>query len=425
MSKTNTNPVDSVPPSEGELFPPEDLAQPHIPEPRSSQSVAGPSLTLFESGVNPGQVLKQAREKLGLSLADVSVQTKINVFQLESIERGDVSQLPPGTFAKAFIKSYCRAVRVEAEPVLAAFGMESASASPAKAGAAHKRTPESTEPNMPNSSRRLSALSFDRKSSGKKIVFVVLGLVVVLTLAVYVPAYLSGADSPEDQIAVSNDTPPAQTSDDELFSRFANSSATSENGVASTDTASQAAFATGAASSELLNESVPVPGLAGQEQAAVAAPSPSSESVFPAVVQENAKLAPKNGNPPGAEQPGAPGAGQGPLPGQSASGQQPAGQQPASAPTEVLSGPQPRVIGAGEAGVTLSFTGESWVTVRDGRDAVLLSQLNPAGDSLQVRGQPPFKLIIGNAKNVKLRYNNRPVNLEQSLRGEVARVTLD
>ena len=51
-------------------------------------------------------------------------------------------------------------------------------------------------------------------------------------------------------------------------------------------------------------------------------------------------------------------------------------------------------------------------------------QLNDAGSSLEVRGLAPFKLIVGNAKSVEISSNGKPVDLSSSIRGEVARITI-
>ena len=68
---------------------------------------------------------------------------------------------------------------------------------------------------------------------------------------------------------------------------------------------------------------------------------------------------------------------------------------------------------------------EAWLEVRDGTGRSLVSALNPAGTERAVRGQPPFRLVIGNAAHVKLTYDGMPVDLKPHIRGEVARLTLN
>ncbi|HET7765070.1 MAG TPA: helix-turn-helix domain-containing protein [Burkholderiales bacterium] len=85
---------------------------------------------------------------------------------------------------------------------------------------------------------------------------------------------------------------------------------------------------------------------------------------------------------------------------------------------------QPQATGA-EARVRLEFGGESWVEIRDAEGKMLMSQLNPTGSRRVVSGQPPLSFVIGNAANVRLTYNDKPVDLKPYIQIEVARLTLD
>lgn len=74
------------------------------PEGESTGGGAGGSL---------GQQLRRAREARGVSLRDVSEQTRITMRHLEAIEADEYKHLPGGIFNKSFIKSYARAVRFD------------------------------------------------------------------------------------------------------------------------------------------------------------------------------------------------------------------------------------------------------------------------------------------------------------------------
>jgi cytoskeleton protein RodZ len=98
---------------------------------------------------------------------------------------------------------------------------------------------------------------------------------------------------------------------------------------------------------------------------------------------------------------------------------------PAQAPAPVLQ-PQPRPQATGgEVRVGLEFAGESWVEIKDGEGKMLMSQLNPSGSRRVVSGRAPLSLVIGNAANVRLVYNDKPVDLKPYIQIEVARLTLD
>jgi cytoskeletal protein RodZ len=61
-----------------------------------------------------GAVLREARERKGVSLQQIAVATKIAPGALEALERNDISSLPGGIFSRAFVRSY--AVQVGLDP---------------------------------------------------------------------------------------------------------------------------------------------------------------------------------------------------------------------------------------------------------------------------------------------------------------------
>jgi cytoskeletal protein RodZ len=61
---------------------------------------------------NFGTVLREARERRQVSLADVSRQTKVSVASLQLLEEGKLADLPHETFVRGFIRSYARTVGV-------------------------------------------------------------------------------------------------------------------------------------------------------------------------------------------------------------------------------------------------------------------------------------------------------------------------
>jgi cytoskeleton protein RodZ len=83
-----------------------------------------------------------------------------------------------------------------------------------------------------------------------------------------------------------------------------------------------------------------------------------------------------------------------------------------------------QVIAAGGGVVRLRFKGSSWVEIKDGRGKLLLSRVNAGGSEAEVSGRPPFSVIVGNAPEVELTYNNRSFDLEPYTRVAVARFTL-
>jgi cytoskeleton protein RodZ len=80
---------------------------------------------------------------------------------------------------------------------------------------------------------------------------------------------------------------------------------------------------------------------------------------------------------------------------------------------------------SGEAEVRLVFDDNSWVQIRDRSGKAIFSRLNPGGTEQRVSGSPPFTLVVGNARGVRLTYNDRPVDLERYIKVDVARLTLE
>ena len=92
---------------------------------------------------------------------------------------------------------------------------------------------------------------------------------------------------------------------------------------------------------------------------------------------------------------------------------------------EALAPSTPQPAAQGDRRIVLKFERGSWVEIRGHDGKALLSRLNPAGSEQTVEGRPPFSLIIGNARHVRLSYEDRQIDLTPHLKVEVARFTLD
>lgn len=78
----------------------------------------------------------------------------------------------------------------------------------------------------------------------------------------------------------------------------------------------------------------------------------------------------------------------------------------------------------GEGRIQLQFGSQSWVEIKEHDGRTLMSQLNSPGTRSVVVGRPPMTLVIGNAADVRLVYNDKPVDLKPYIQIEVARLTL-
>jgi cytoskeleton protein RodZ len=107
----------------------------------------------------------------------------------------------------------------------------------------------------------------------------------------------------------------------------------------------------------------------------------------------------------------------------------PSSKTSAAAPSVIASAKPAAVAPAGSASsgprtLALQFEGESWVEIRSGSGKLLVASLNAAGTERVVSGLPPFEIVIGNAQQVRLTYNDKPVDLTPYVKVEVARFTL-
>lgn len=68
-----------------------------------------------------GQMLRDARERRGVSLRQIANATKISVSVLDALERNDISKLPGGIFGRAFVRSYAIEVGLDPEATIQVF----------------------------------------------------------------------------------------------------------------------------------------------------------------------------------------------------------------------------------------------------------------------------------------------------------------
>jgi cytoskeleton protein RodZ len=68
-----------------------------------------------------GALLRDARERAGVSLRDIATETKISMPTLEALERNDVARLPGGIFLRAFVRAYAKEVGLDPEDVVRRF----------------------------------------------------------------------------------------------------------------------------------------------------------------------------------------------------------------------------------------------------------------------------------------------------------------
>lgn len=66
-----------------------------------------------------GALLRQARESQGLHIAALAASLKVSPRKLEALERDRYAELPDPAFTRALAQTMCRALKIEAGPVMA------------------------------------------------------------------------------------------------------------------------------------------------------------------------------------------------------------------------------------------------------------------------------------------------------------------
>jgi cytoskeleton protein RodZ len=162
-----------------------------------------------------GARLRQARESRGLSLRELSDQTRIARRYLEAIEADDHKELPGGIFNRSFIKAYAKAVGFNEAEAVSAY---------TEVARAHGE-----EPNELPTSRQHSRIYMDGDNSRSPIVTALLSLIIlaIISLGIYAGLHYyqrrnaeqaaaqtppAGAPAATTNPGANNQTPPAPNS---------------------------------------------------------------------------------------------------------------------------------------------------------------------------------------------------------------------
>lgn len=85
----------------------------------TSEAAAAEPVTQAPDSLTAGEQLRQAREAAGVDLAALAAALKVSVKKLEALEHDQFDQLPDAVFVRALASSVCRALKIDAGPVLA------------------------------------------------------------------------------------------------------------------------------------------------------------------------------------------------------------------------------------------------------------------------------------------------------------------
>lgn len=361
-------------------------APPDIPtEPVPAANEASGASTEVEP--TPGTRLRAAREELKLSPFDVARELKLHPRQIDALERDDYTIFSSPVFVRGFLRNYARLVGLTGDVLVVAAEragrLPESIVSPGHAGGESGVAPPKPGLREP----------FDRDRDSQKIghkgnkhgVPVVVALLVAAAGIVYFH-HESSTDSGAPLVAEI----PAPSASPETV------------GAETVDALPQSGPEYTASSSAAEPDRVDGDPAPASAPGATATPRSVGEGVRDRVEDPTATVAEAPVSTPTLE-------GLEALP------------APAKRPATPVSGSPAH---SGDPEVRLTFTGESWVEVRDASGRVVFSDLGQPGQERVVKGQAPFRVVVGKSSGVSLTYNSRAVDLEPYTQAEVARLTL-
>tara|TARA_R110002072_G_scaffold299394_1_gene474816 strand:+ start:7024 stop:8040 length:1017 start_codon:yes stop_codon:yes gene_type:complete len=314
----------------------------------------------LDSHLTASQVLRQAREALGISQDQVAQELYLTPNYIRLIDSDEIDKIAKQAFVRGYLRSYAKMVNVDADDVVARFEV-SQSGTPQKIEI-RGVTQEAV------GSTNFTGPVFQTGVLG------LVGLVVVIALVWYLS---SGEEepvvvtSPEATLLESGDAvdeEASQDSDLESFEAFQNEI---------NEPASDATL-------DALNSAE------GSEEEST--PEPVSTSTLTLTTSDKQSILDN-------------------MP-----------ETPATTDLSELSATGKRISIEREEGVVrvtaggpdelrFLFTDECWVEIEDGDGDAIYGDLNRSGDELVVSGVAPFEVLFGKAPAVTLEFNGEPIDL--------------
>lgn len=352
-----------------------------------------------------GEVLAAARKAKKLSEQDVSNNLRLSIKQISDIENNDFSTLPQPMITRGFIRNYARLLELDAEPLLDSY---------------RARMPDK----MPKSLAVQSSMNqvVSGKESQPWLKYILGSILILLFLLAWIfyidympkPAKTPVGKAPESATT----TPPAtELALPEIALPAAERQAEPSEVIAGTDSTTTTSTVTLPAEtasnvvSSAANPSVPASNTSVtnppiSEAAKVANPVPATAAPKTNTTVDFNALKEKAG--------------------QNAAANTPANTvkpQSAVVPSPPVSADATTVP---TQKVSVSISEKTWIQATDKSGKVVYERILPAGSSDGFDGQPPFTVVIGNAKATKLTFLGKPIDLASSTtQNNVARIKLE
>ena len=308
---------------------------------------------------SPGSQLRRAREQAGLTLEELAGRLCMTVNKLEWLERDEYDLLPSAIYIRGYLRNASKELGIDPEPLLQAFSGYSAAEEHSRAIVDHVRRGPVVEERRKRSLGGLTLLPL----------LVVAGVFYWTYGREAAPPEFTASSQVADPAAAETQAPELQGAsvEREFGAALADevNDAAGDDVVLSAESSSAGGLALDA-NTEVVEEvaEAEVPGA----DDLVATEEPAAPVAEEATAAETVQVAPV--------EPAAP-----------------------EVPESAAATPE-----AAAESLQLSFAEEAWIEVKDASGAVLLAKLQAAGSSVDLQGQPPFQLMLGNAAVTEVRY---------------------
>jgi cytoskeleton protein RodZ len=330
-----------------------------------------------------GEVLLAARNAKKLTQKDVSNNLRISIKQINALENDDFSALPEAMITRGFIRNYARLLELDADPLLDSY---------------RARVPGKSPSSLSVQSSMYQVMSGkDNQPWLKYILGSILVLLFLLAWIFYIdympkPAKTpvakvseaAGVTSPSTEMALPEIALPAAERQAGADIPAVTDPAAATTELAPTNSATPAVnptLAVNATESSTTQMNLPVATNPVKVNSVV--PSPVPTPVNPITTNK------------------------------------------ANTITSTAAAPATSSATASKA-LDFSVTDKTWINITDKSGKVVYERILPAGASDSLSGEPPFNVVIGNAKATTLSYKGQAVNLATSTtENNVARIKLE
>ncbi len=314
----------------------------------------------------PGAVLQAERERLNLSEKDVSDALHITMHYVRAIESNRFDKLPGTVFTKGYIKSYAKFLGLDINAVAMLFD-----------GTNSEQQGMQQEANRRHMAKR-------RSDRNKPWVYASIASFILGFSGLWAYNYYAGAND-EPKMAPAIQAPAATT----IASRP----------IVQTPAPAAAPMAEPASRSAIIGTSVPAP--APQP---TASPPITTQPVTPVIANTAANSVTAAAIP---------------AVNQSAAVVTIAAATPVPAAARVAASRDDNVIAVGADGddvLRINFSGESWVEVNDSQSRQIYRDIRAAGDVLEITGDAPFSILLGDAPFATMSLNGNEINVSDNIR---------